>query len=310
MNDHHLEQWLRRARQQMAQGQLDGAIESLRQALSVAPDFADAHALLAICLLNKRRLHAAAHEAQLALVLEPESLLTQYAMAHVRLAQRQFAQAEQHIQQLLVLAPEEADYYRLLAQLYNLTGRRKDIPPLLDKARELDPDDPDTMVAYGEYYLSQRDLGRARQQAQEALHLQPEHHDALVLMGNVLLRNGEVAAAREHALWALRQHAGSTSALRLLAAVKVRSNVFLGLWWRYNTWMETLGDSRSIFVLLGAYVLYRVATLMASDFQQPELARIINILWLGIVAYTWFGPAMFRQALQKELSEVALRRDF
>ena len=63
-----LERWLLQAQRQMEQGHLEGAAESLRRVLTLDPDLADAHAMLALCLLDLRRLHAAQHEAELAMM--------------------------------------------------------------------------------------------------------------------------------------------------------------------------------------------------------------------------------------------------
>ena len=129
-------------------------------------------------------------------------------------------------------------------------------------------------------------------------------------MGNVLLRRGKVEEAREHAVWALRNDPADRGALRLMAAIKARQNPFLGLWWRYSTWMGSLGDGRAIVVLLGAYVAYRVLTITVADRGNAGLANLVSALWLAFVAYTWFGPAMFRRSLERELESVKLERGF
>ena len=116
--------------------------------------------------------------------------------------------------------------------------------------------------------------------------------------------------AREHAVWALRNHPASQRALHLMAAIKARSSRLLGLWWRYSTWMGTLGDGRAILVLLGAFVLYRVGVVTAEAFGEVEVANYIQFLWLAIVAYTWFGPGLFHQSLKKELETVELDKEF
>ncbi len=310
MDDYELEKWLSHARQQMAQGNTYGAIEALRRILSIDPDLSDAHALLAIVLLDQRRIHAAQHEANIALTLEPELPLAHYANAQVLIAHRQFEPAESHLQQLLAMDSHVPEYYRLLATLYSLTNRSQQVLPLLEKALEIDPEDTDTLVAYGEYYLEQGDLAQAEQWAFDALQMEPEHSDALILMGHVLLQKGDIEQAREHALWALRQDPDNPKVLHLMTAIKARTNFFLGLWWRYNTWMGSLGSGRAIFVLVVAFVIYRVATIVANDFDKPGLASIISIFWLILVVYTWLGPVIFRKSLEKEMKGVALSKDF
>ncbi len=310
MSDRDVERWLSVAQQQMVRRQLPGAVEALRRALTLDPDHPEAHALLSFCLIDQRRLHAAEHEANLALALDAESSLALHASGRVLIARRRFRQAEERFRELLERHPDHPTFYRSLAEVCDLTGRRDEMLPLLEKALELDPEGPGIRVDLGEWHLEGGDLDAAERWARQALEEEPEHHGGLVLMGQVLLRRGRVEEAREHAVWALRNHPASQRALHLLAAIKARSSRLLGLWWRYSTWMGTLGDGRAILVLLGAFVLYKVGVVTAEGFGEQELANYIQVLWLAIVAYTWFGPGLFHQSLKKELETVKLDKDF
>ena len=87
-------------------GQIGGqAIESLTLALGEDVDNARAHALLAICLVDRRRLAAAQHEAQAALRLAPQHWFSHLAAGKVHYAQRRPAQAEEHFKAAVELAP-------------------------------------------------------------------------------------------------------------------------------------------------------------------------------------------------------------
>ena len=129
-------------------------------------------------------------------------------------------------------------------------------------------------------------------------------------MGHVQLRRGRVEEAREHAVWALRGDPRDRTALLLLAAVKTRGNPFLGLWWRFSTWMGSLGDGRAILVLLAGYAAYRIAVISLDEADQKGLASLISLLWLAFAAYTWVGPAIFQRAVRRELAEVRLDKSF
>ena len=74
--------------------------------------------------------------------------------------------------------------------------------------------------------------------------------------------------------------------------------------------MGALGDGRAILVLLIAYVAYRFGVITTDVTGHGDLGELINAIWLGIVAYTWFGPALFMQSLKKELSTVQMGKDF
>ena len=308
--ENNIPRLLEQARLHIQHGHMDGAIDVLREILSNDPDLAEAHAYLSICLLRKRRGHAAAHEAQIALALEPESETALYALALSQFAQRKFRDAEAHIRRLLDIDPNDARYYLLLADLYVATEAKQKILPLLQKALSLTPEDPDTLSKLANYYLAENNLGRAHHYAQEALQMDAEHADALVSMGQVQLQKGEVANAKEHAIWALRQEPDNASALYLLTAVKARSNPFLGLWWRYNAWIKRIGMTRSILVLLAAFIVYRIASMTFGDMGRKDIATAINFGWMAIVIYSFLGPTLFEKALKKELADVELAKNF
>lgn len=307
---YHTSVMLNLAENQMRQGNVDQAIETLKQALGQDPNLAEGHALLAICLLGAKRLHAAAHEAGIALKLEPELPLAHHAMGSVKMAQRRFVEAERAYRSLLELEPESAQNHRAMANLLMMTRRPDEADRLLERALELDPGNPDILADMGDRCLARGEVDAAERWARRVLEQQPEHLDGLVLMGSIALRRGDVSKAREHALWALRINPQDYGALHLLTAVKSRSNWFLGLWWRYNTWMGQLGMNRAIVVLLVAFVLYSVATIAMNQSGHPELSALVQVLWIGICVYTWVGPGIFLRSLQRELSSVNLKPEF
>jgi tetratricopeptide (TPR) repeat protein len=303
-----LQQLLERAEHLYAIGHVDGAIDQLKRALTDDPDHAEAHAWLALCLLRKRRLHAAGVEANLAMTLGPELLLSQLVAAEVAIAKRDFKAAGQHIETLLAEAPENPAFHRLKARWLTLTGKRELRLAPLQEAQRLVPDDPETLAALSEHFAEAGQIERARQLAEAALRLDAENHNALVAMGWALLLSGDKAGAREHALEALRADALAPDALALMTSIKTRSNPLLGAWWHYATWMQRLGAAGSVSVLLAAFVLYRVAVIVAEQQGASGLAGGIQIAWLAVVVYSFVGPILFRKALQRELESVELRR--
>jgi Flp pilus assembly protein TadD len=226
------------------------------------------------------------------------------------MGRRQFKQAEAHLDNAMSLGMDEPAVHRALASLYSLTGRRPQAEKMLRRALAIDPDDPSTLTALGNHVLADGDLRSAGQYALSALQIDPQNADGLTLMGQVHLRRGEIDMAHEHALQALRIDARHEGALYLLAGLKARKSPFLGLWWRYSVWMEALGTSRSILVLIAAYAVYRIVGAVAQQQGFAVLAGPIQITWLAIVVYTWVGPALFRKSLEKELKPVALDAKF
>lgn len=294
----------------LSQGNNRRAIESLRRVLSSEPNDSEAHALLAVCLVDGRRLSAAETEAKLSLAGAPLSPLSHLAMGQVSFARRDFRRAEESFRTVLELEPDESAHHRRLGNLFLAVGRREEAESELQHALELDPADPENLVALGRHRLQTGAVDEAERLAREALTLSPANRDALVLMGAVLLRRGDVEAAREHAIWAIRIDPTDRGALHLLAAIKAKTSWFLGFWWRYNTWCSEVGSKNAAVVLLAAFILYRFLTQFLVDVDQPQGAELVSYAWLGICVYSWVGPGIFVRALQKELQTVHLRKGF
>jgi tetratricopeptide (TPR) repeat protein len=307
MNDSYL---LGQAYQRLNGGQVEGAINCLRQLLSEEPEHAEAHALLALCLLEMRRAVAAEREVGLALASDAQLELAHYVAARVAMARRKFPLAQRHLAQVLDMNPLEVRYQLAQATLQELMGKRAQQLPFLQRALELAPDDPDCLAALAEFYRRNGEVDKAEHFARQALQLHAGHSGAIVTLGHLLLRRGEVQAAREHAIWALGQDANDVAALYLISAVKARSNPLLGLWWRYNSWMSDLGPTRSIVVLLAMFVVYRVVVIFAGQHGQPMVAEGVQWAWLAFVLYSFAGPQIFKRSLAKELEQVKLSRDF
>jgi tetratricopeptide (TPR) repeat protein len=290
-------------------GRPGNAVDAFCESLALEPDDASTHAWLAIALLGAKRLTAARIEAELAVGMAADAPLPLYALGRVRLGERRYKDAEETFRALLAVEPDDPANHRALAEVHVARHRWDDALAMLEQARALDPDSPDTLGDIAEVHWQRGRPAEAEVAARAALEANPEHADALVVMGWLLLRRGEVAEAREHAITVLRVQPSHGGATLLLVGVKARGSWVLGVWWRYNMWMVGLGP-RAITVMLVGFASYRMVSLLAEDFGPAGLADVIQILWLAFVAYTWFGPALFRRTLEKELAPVGLKRDF
>jgi Flp pilus assembly protein TadD len=299
---------LERAEHQRSIGQLDGAIDTLKRVLTREPDNGDAHALLAICLLGKRRLHAARIEGDMALTLAPESVLSHWVGAELAIAGRKFDAAEGHVERLLSASPQSAEFHRLKARLLSLTGRDRQRLPVLEQALACDPNDPETLAELADHHRVSGNLDEAERCAREALGISAENASALIALGHVMLARGDIGQARELALSALQADPENVGGLSLLTAIKARTSLFLGLWWRYATWGARVGPTKNIIVLLVAYFIFRVLLIVTSEAGSDQASVAISVVWLAIVVYSFVGPTLFNRALKKELESVRLRR--
>jgi len=215
-------------------------------------------------------------------------------------------EATEHFRELSRLLPDSADARFWLGDALARAAEFDAATAEFEAALRLDQNHLETLTALARVLATHpvpahRDAWRAVALAENAA-----HQGALVLMGHVLLRRGQVQEAWEHARSALSEDATDAEALQLLCEVKARTSWFLGLWWRWNSWLNVLGDSRQIVVLLGLFLLYRVARQLAHDLDRPGLASVLNLVWLGFVVYTWVGPGMFQRMLRRELRGVRL----
>ena len=63
-------------------------------------------------------------------------------------------------------------------------------------------------------------------------------------------------------------------------------------------------------VLVGAFMLYKLAQIAARNADNTRLQDPIEYLWIGICLYTWFAPTIFARLISKELQQVRLKDDF
>jgi tetratricopeptide (TPR) repeat protein len=301
---------LERARRLMLLGNRRGAIEALRALLAGDPDHALGHALLSLCLRDEKRLHAARHEARLALQTDPELAMGLYALAMVELASGKLRRAQQALDHALALSPGEPLFLRGLATVQLNRGRRTQARETLERALQSDPSDAHALVALGEIHLLEGRLADANRCATDAQRLEPEAVEVLVLQGRLLLAQGRVQEAQDHALWALSSDANDAGALRLLVEIKACGSFWLGLWWRYATFMSRVGESRQILLLTFAFGAYRAFDLACENLGWKLTSDVVEVLWIAFAVYSWVGPALFRRMLQKEMKQVTLRPDF
>jgi tetratricopeptide (TPR) repeat protein len=310
MSDLRIAQLLGHATRLMRGGHTDQAIDVLTRILGEAPDFSDAHAYLAVCLVSRHRLHAAQLEASQALLLDPDSEVAHMAMAAVSIAHRKFREAEAHLEAAHTLSPEDADILAMSASLYQAWDKPDQALDNIARAHAMAPDDPGILAQYGRIEFLRGRREPARGFAERALEIDPEHVDALTLLGHCDLAAGRVEDARRHAVWALQNAPGDEGALTLLAAVKARQSWFLGLWWRFQTWISAGSNRRAIALLVGMYLLYRAVGIALVDNGQQDGASVLSVVWLGFCVYTWFAPSIFQKSVRRELETVRLRPDY
>jgi hypothetical protein len=75
-------------------------------------------------------------------------------------------------------------------------------------------------------------------------------------------------------------------------------------------WMSLGDDRRRIALLIGGFVVAQLAIIITDDLDLDAASRMVSLAWLGLCAYTWFAPEMFRRMLARSLGTVRLDPDF
>ena len=304
------EQLLDLAFELYSSGRAQEAIDALTELLGESPDDSTAHALLAMCLVTRKRLHAANLEAESALALSPDNPFALMSAGWVAFAHRRFNDAETRMIGALELDPESAALHRECARFYHLVDRNPEAREQVEASLAIEGDSPDGLSLLGTIAFHEGQRPQAADLAIRALAGDPEHADALVLLGRCQLAAGAVDEARGRALEALSVNPEHAQARALLCSVKARKNWALGLWWRLQSWLSSGSSTRAIALLVGMYVAYRSVVILLQGVGGDKTAQAIQYLWLGFCVYTWVAPGMFAKSLRKEMQSVTLRRDF
>ena len=100
------------------------------------------------------------------------------------LSAAQYDKAESEYREVLRLDPADAVALRDLGIMYQEQGQLPQAAPLLSKAAELLPDEPDLQVKFGQNLLLQAQYDQAREAALRALDKQPGREEALMVLAN------------------------------------------------------------------------------------------------------------------------------
>jgi len=117
---------LLRAIQLIQIGRYEAAEKELRRALLEDPNFAQAHVLLASCLLERQAFDEAQAEAQSAIGLAPDDPQAHYMLGRVWHVRGYDDRAAQSVDEAIRLAPDDADYHAFRSALYFGASRWSD----------------------------------------------------------------------------------------------------------------------------------------------------------------------------------------
>ena len=294
-----LDMALDRADRLMRINAYEAAIEAWRDVLTMEPDMVDAHAGLALCLFERRRMTAARVEAKRALAGDAEHsgamlvlVLCDYFGGHRK-------RAMARLDELLRIDPLDAEAHYLRAQFRRMSGHWDRAEDSIRKALQLHPGSPTYRLELGRIARERGDGARAGEIARELVGQDPMHVGALVLLGDVARDRGDVDEAYRLALSALSVDANDQEALALLAGVKLSRNPVGGLYWHS---IRKLSESQLLWALWAIYLGY---LLILTTMDHAGISRpwqyVFIALYLAWGVGIWMNRNLVDWMVRREL---------
>jgi tetratricopeptide (TPR) repeat protein len=301
---------LEQAEVQRRLGNHRGATALAQRALSLDPDHAVAHAVLADILLDARRLPGAGIEVRNALALDGHDPYIHQVAAAVLTAERKLDDAWAHCLVALQAAAPTPNAFVLGAQVRELLGDRAHARELLREALALDAAHTGALTQFAQLERRAGAYDEAARLAELALEADPLYRPAHIVAGYIDLARGDTASAEQRAKFVLHGDANDLGGLELWAAIRARQSRLLGAWWRWNSWISIGDDRRRVAMLMAGYLLAQIAIIIADELELHRLTAALALGWLGFCAYTWFAPALFRRMVASSLEAVRLDPEF
>lgn len=314
---------IEQAYMQADHGDYAAAAETVRQALAIDTEHAEAYACLAQFLLWDDKEMAARIAVERALELDPDMAFIQRVAGDVFSVTYDFERAEAAYLQAIEFEPSDADNHNALAAYYWRSDRSRDALGMTDEARAIDPENLQTAILRGEILLELGKTNDALREAEFALRQDPENYAACLLMAKTALVRNDLAEARDMAVSALMRNPRDDDAFVLLAKIKSRQNPVLGLWWRLHLLLRPLRTTRGIGLSLAGLAIFAAVTedpgrggfVMA--FMPPATAATIadcrNIAWaviLSLATLVLAGHFVTEILVRRELRRIELDTSF
>jgi tetratricopeptide (TPR) repeat protein len=182
----------------------DLAERELRGVLAERPNDAYSHALLSLCLIQRRQLDEAQREAEEAVRLAPDVSFAHYARARLLGARYNYRKARTAILEALRIDPRQADYFSWLAVYYYDAGHHRKALEAADKGLEIDPLHVSCINLRA---LALGRLGRTKEASDtldQSLARDPVNAISHAIQGSTFLRQTEYEQALDSFMEALR----------------------------------------------------------------------------------------------------------
>lgn len=260
------------------------AENELRHALSLNPQSAYAHSLLALTLMHLKQLKDATAEAQQAIHVDPAYAFAHYALAKVWYKRDRAKESRTAIEEAIRLDVENPDYRFLLGAIHYDEKRFKEALQLAEEGLQFDPEHGSctnlramTLVKLGRRV----DAGKT---ISAALARNPENAAAHANLGWSMLHEGNATEALGHFKESLRLNPNFEWARQgIVEALKARNRAYATML-RGVLWISTLSPRERAGLYIGGYLLSRLTGLM--------------LLWVIAIWFTWIAKPFFNLLLR------------
>ncbi|MDP0499324.1 MAG: tetratricopeptide repeat protein [Verrucomicrobiota bacterium JB022] len=293
MNPH-----VERARLLLQQGNVNRAEESVRQALEIEPQSAEAMAILALCLQQQDKRKPALEAAQEAVGLDPHDAYAQYILAVITHDQGKLKESEQAVRQLLEINPNLPAAYGLLASIKLRLHKYADAEQAAATGLQLDAEDTMCRNMYAQALRIQGRKHDAERFISDTLRRTPGDSGAHVEMGWAKLHQGDHRAAMESFREALRLDPQDDRARQgMLQAIKAANPIYR-VFLAYLFWIQSLSSKAQWAFIIG---LWLGAKALGGIFRsQPHLAPYagaVGAVYVLFVFSTWIVGPLFNVML-------------
>lgn len=283
------EHFARLGEQQLYSGNPEQAVQMLRRALSLEPNVARYHGLMAMALSHLKRYRAAEHEAKLALHIDPEDLTAQIALGTVYHALGRYQQALQAFWQCVRQDPQNALLWASVGAVNLSLERYEEAEQAARQALQLDPEN---QVALGVLAESLRARGRheeAERLALQGLSRDPEDELMHTIRAWAALQRNDLQTATEHSLTALARDPENEDAKRVLLLAHSAHRRWMRPYVRFLLWLARFRTPYRIAMFVGGYAFINLLLRTGRQYIErvpsiePLLWTILVVFWAAVL---------------------------
>lgn len=282
-------------------GNAERLVAEARRFLARDPKDLDAHFYLVLGYCNLRRLSDAEPHVRELQRLEPESVNTHIAAVRFHMMKRQWKEAGRLAEEGMRIDPEWPYFHLSAAVVASNQHRPADAQRHISRARELSPEDPETVNLYIRLHAAMettvKDAWKRLREYEAALQLDPGNASLHNSIGDVYLMELEnPAKAEEHYRIALQSEPHNRDYQRDLFQAVARRSVLYRLLSLPSRTFEILRESLSVlrdhpWIVIFLLLAFKLVLAFAA-----WLVVVTALLWPGCKVYEWFVVAELRSA--------------